>query len=29
MKIQAGGKTLGARIDDIDLRQPISELMTR
>jgi len=25
MKIQAGGKTLGARIDDIDLRQPISD----
>ena len=25
MKIQAGGKTLGARIADIDLRQPISD----
>ena len=25
MKIQAGGKTLGARIEDIDLRQPISD----
>jgi len=25
MKIQAGGKTLGARIDDIDLSQPISD----
>jgi alpha-ketoglutarate-dependent taurine dioxygenase len=25
MKIQAGGKTLGAQIDDIDLSQPISD----
>jgi len=25
MKIQAGGTTLGAQIDDIDLRQPISD----